>query len=99
MASTPDLQNRPARDTSATPVPLAASPAAATPAARQSPDYARLRADIVACAPFDVLADANEALAELDLRCADLPSLKPATAALLFGNEAAWRNALGRSAW
>jgi hypothetical protein len=55
-----------------------------------------VRADIAACAPFDPLADAQEALAELDLRYTALRGLKPATAALLFASEAAWRNALGR---
>jgi hypothetical protein len=55
-----------------------------------------VRADIAACAPLDALADAREALVDLDTRLADLRGLKPATAALLFGTDAAWRGALAR---
>jgi len=68
--------------------------ALATPTAR--PAFGRARADIEACALTDALIDAEDAHAELQSRCNDLRGMKPATAALLFGSEAAWRQALAR---
>jgi hypothetical protein len=58
--------------------------------------FARVRADIAAQAPVDALIDAQDALAELQERLRDLRAMRPATAALLFGSDAAWRCALAR---
>ncbi|HEY4371623.1 MAG TPA: hypothetical protein VGN52_06850 [Burkholderiales bacterium] len=58
--------------------------------------FARLRADIAAAALGDALIDAEDAHAELHARFTDLRSMKPATAALLFGSEEAWKQALAR---
>jgi hypothetical protein len=58
--------------------------------------FAAARADIAACALTDALIDAEDAHAELQNRFTDLRAMKPAMAALLFGSEAAWRQALAR---
>ncbi|MDB5807876.1 MAG: hypothetical protein JWN73_5198, partial [Betaproteobacteria bacterium] len=63
---------------------------------RRPPDFARARADIAACALTDALIEAEDAHAELQSRFTDLRAMKPATAALLFGSQAAWRQALAR---
>lgn len=68
-------------------------PQALGPSAAQ---VARVSADIAACATSDALIDAEDALAELRSRIQDVRSMKPATAALLFGSDAAWRQALAR---
>ena len=59
-------------------------------------DFARVRADIEAGAAVDALIDAEDALVELQTRLRDLRGMRPATAALLFGGAAAWRQALAR---
>jgi hypothetical protein len=84
-------ENAPA--TAAAPLPRPRD-ALAMPALR--PAFGRARADIEACALTDALIDAEDAHAELQSRCNDLRGMKPATAALLFGSEAAWRQALAR---
>lgn len=66
------------------------------PPALLSPAFARARADISAAATGDALIEAEDAHAELHARFTDLRAMKPATAALLFGSEAAWKQALAR---
>jgi len=68
-------------------------PQALGPSATQ---VARVSADIAACAASDALIDAEDAMAELRTRLQDIRNMKPATAALIFGSEAAWRQALAR---
>ena len=75
-------------------LPPTAAPATRPPAAR--PDFARVRADIAQAALTDALLDAEDIHNELQARFTDLRAMKPATAALLFGNEAAWHAALAR---
>ena len=53
-------------------------------------------ADIENAALTDALIDAEDAHAELQNRCNDLRGMKPATAALVFGSDAAWRQAIAR---
>lgn len=65
-------------------------------AAPQRPAFAAVCADIAAQAQADALIDAEDALAELQGRLRDLRAMRPATAALLFGSDAAWRGALAR---
>lgn len=57
---------------------------------------ARAAADIRAAAPMDAVITAREELAELQARFTDMRAMKTATAALLFGSDAAWRQALAR---
>ncbi|HEX4325294.1 MAG TPA: hypothetical protein VH105_00670 [Burkholderiales bacterium] len=89
--------NAPAASCAAQPLPRPRE-ALAIPAVRPTsrPAFGRARADIEACALTDALIDAEDAHAELQSRCNDLRGMKPATAALLFGSEAAWRQALAR---
>jgi hypothetical protein len=86
----PDCPRDPARADRGRP----AAPSA--PPARQQPDFAAVRADIAAQAQADALIDAQDALAELQGRLRDLRAMRPATCALLFGSDAAWRQALAR---
>lgn len=78
---------------SATLVPDAPVPAAPLP---PFPDFARVRGDIAREAAADALIEAEELLAELQGRLRDLRGMRPATAALLFGSDCAWRQALAR---
>lgn len=84
----PAEDGRPAADPS--------TPARAAAAPRRRPDFSAVRADIAAQAQADALIDAEDALAELQGRLRDLRAMRPATAALLFGGDAAWRQALAR---
>lgn len=56
----------------------------------------KVLADVKALQPTDAMLDAQEAIDELDLRLKDFRSMKPATAALVFGSDAAWRGCLAR---
>ena len=73
--------------------PASYIPQALSPSAAQ---VSRVKADIAACAASDALIDAEDALAELRTRLQDIRNMKPATAVLLFGSDAAWRQALAR---
>jgi hypothetical protein len=92
-ASTPAVASTPAAAADALRPAPAAGPAALP---RRAPDFAAVRADIAAQAEADALIDAEEALAELQDRLRDLRAMRPATAELLFGGDAAWRQALAR---
>jgi hypothetical protein len=77
----------------------AAEAALAAPREALMPPQAQVSAvlaDIAAAGPSDALLDMQEALDELNLRLKDVRTMKPATAALMFGSDAAWRGCLSR---
>ena len=75
---------------------------APTPDALHTPrvaiNFAAVHADIAAERATDALIDAEDLLGELQSRLRDLRGMPPSTAALLFGSDAAWRQALARVA-
>lgn len=66
------------------------------PATLANPSFGRVLEDIRAEAARDTRIAAAEALAEIKARYDDLRAMPAATAALLFGSDAAWRQALAR---
>jgi len=66
------------------------------PATLARASFGRVLEDIRAEAVRDAQIAAGEALADLKARYADLRAMPAATAALLFGSDAAWRMALSR---
>lgn len=66
------------------------------PATLATPSFGRVLEDIRAEAARDTQIAAAEALADLKSRYNDLRAMPAATAALLFGSDGAWRQALAR---
>jgi len=60
------------------------------------PNFQKVAIDIAAERLADAVIEAEEKWGELQTRFTDLRALKPATAALIFGSEENWKDALSR---